>query len=297
MAKETLKETSRQPGKDTGKVNVRKKEEAKKKSWAREWIDAIVFAAVTAFIFQSFVVQGYCVPTGSMENTVLTGDCLFASKLTYGPKIPFTDIRLPGFRSVRRGDVVVFEQPRTKENYLKRCVAEAGDKIEVREKKLFINDLETPLAPEGKFIDSRVLSKEQVDPSKIFPQNAPFNRDNYGPVVVPKKGDTIALTPETFPLYSWLLEYEGKSAKETAAGITVAGQLTSEYTVGQDYYFMMGDNRDNSLDSRYWGFVPEKNILGSAVIIYWSSDTDISVINLIAKIASVRWSRIGTIIY
>jgi signal peptidase I len=267
---------------------------APKKSAMREWLDAIVFSITVALIFQALVAQGYCVPTGSMEKTIAVGDYLFASRLTYGAKIPFTDLRLPDIRKVEKGDIVVFDQPRTHENYVKRCVAVAGDNLQIRNRVLFINGKEVPLSPTGQVIGNP-LPDGLVEPN-IFPMFAPYNKDNYGTIRIPKKGDIVTLTADNVELYRYVMQYDGHTVSTDGQAVLIDGKPQQTYTIGQDYYFMMGDNRDNSLDSRYWGFVPESNILGSAFIVYWSWNPEISWTNPIAKIESVQWTRIGTLI-
>ncbi|MDX2130104.1 MAG: signal peptidase I [Chloroherpetonaceae bacterium] len=239
-----------------------------------------------------FFVQAYSVPTGSMEKTIYIGDYFFVSKLTYGPRLPFIDYRLPGLKDPKAGDIVVFVQPRTEENYIKRCVAAAGDTLEIRNRDLYLNGEIIPLPPNGQFIGE--LRPQGFSDEGIFPKYTSWNKDFYGPIRIPKKGDRITLTPENYSLYNWLIEYDGHTTKFNGGNILIDGQPRFEYTVEQDYYFMVGDNRDNSLDSRYWGFVPASHIAGSPLFIYWSWNPDISILTSpVEKLASVRWRRLG----
>jgi signal peptidase I len=247
---------------------------------------------IAVVLINTFAIQAYGVPTGSMENTILIGDHFWVGKFIYGAKIPFTDIRLPGLREVQQNDIVVFVQPRTGENYIKRCVAAGGSTIEIRNKQLYINGQPSPLSSLGKLIGDP-LPANVAEPN-IFPQYAPFNKDNYGPLYVPKKGDTLALSTQSFTLYKWVLEYEGHKVTLSGGKVYIDGVAQTSYVTKQNYYFMMGDNRDNSLDSRYWGFVPESNIVGSPLIVYWSWNTDISWSNPVERFSSIRWNRIGT---
>lgn len=267
---------------------------AQKPSALREWLNALVFAVVAAFLINTFLFQNYNVPTGSMERTILPGDFLVVSKLTYGPRLPLIGYRLPGFRDVKQNDIVVFIQPRTEENYVKRCVAVAGQTLEIRNRVLFVDGIESPLPEKGQFI-GEALPPNYPDPA-IFPRYAPYNKDNYGPIRIPKKGDTLALSAQNYEYYRYLLEYEGHQARLIAGQVYLDGKPATTYVVKQNYYFMIGDNRDNSLDSRFWGYVPESNIVGSPLFIYWSWNPDLPLYDIFGKLASVRWSRLGTIV-
>jgi signal peptidase I len=217
------------------------------KSKTREWVETFVWALGIALVIRTLLIQAFTIPTPSMENTLLVGDFLFVNKIAYGPKIPFTDLRIPGIRKPERGDIIVFrvpfKAPWNKRDYIKRCVAIPGDTLEVKDKQLFING-ELQTAPPNSIIDmNEIIPDNALDP-RTFKRLG--NRDNYGPLVIPEKS-----------------------------------------------YFMMGDNRDNSSDSRFWGFVPEGNIHGKAAFIYFSWDKRIPIYNLIKRI---RWSRIGDLI-
>jgi signal peptidase I len=276
------------------KKSVEKAQEKEKPSALREWLNAAVFAVVAAFLINTFLFQNYNVPTGSMERTILPGDFLVVSKLTYGPRLPIIGYRLPGFTDVKQNDIVVFIQPRTEENYVKRCVAIAGQTLEIKNRVMYVDGVESPLPEQGQFI-GEPAPPNYIEPS-IFPKYAPYNKDNYGPIYLPKKGDTLMLNAQNYEYYRYLLEYEGHQARLINGQVMIDGKPSSTYLVQQNYYFMIGDNRDNSLDSRFWGYVPEKNIVGSPLFIYWSWDPDLPLYNIFGKLASVRWSRIGTIV-
>jgi signal peptidase I len=276
------------------KKSVEKAQEKEKPSALREWLNAAVFAVVAAFLINTFLFQNYNVPTGSMERTILPGDFLVVSKLTYGPRLPIIGYRLPGFTDVKQNDIVVFIQPRTEENYVKRCVAIAGQTLEIKNRVMYVDGVESPLPEQGQFI-GEPAPPNYIEPS-IFPKYAPYNKDNYGPIYLPKKGDTLTLNAQNYEYYRYLLEYEGHQARLINGQVMIDGKPSSTYLVQQNYYFMIGDNRDNSLDSRFWGYVPEKNIVGSPLFIYWSWDPDLPLYNIFGKLASVRWSRIGTIV-
>ncbi len=195
---------------------------------------------------------------------MLAGDFLFVNKYVYGPKLPFTDIRLPGVKKVDRGDIIVFKFPKDRSlNYIKRCVAVSGDTLEIHDKQLSINRKPVALPEHAQFIGQ--LEPAGAGDYMIFPQFSNFNKDNYGPIRIPRKGDVIRLTAATFPLYSSLIADEGHTVSLQGREVFVDGSPVQEYTVQENYYFAMGDNRDNSLDSRFWGFLPEKDLVGQAV--------------------------------
>lgn len=273
------------------------KSEKKGKKKSGEWFEALLIAGIIAIIMRVFVVESYRIPTGSMEKTLLAGDFLFVNKYVYGPTIPFTSIRLLRIKSVQRGDVFVFKYPGDRSlNYIKRCVAVSGDTLEIKDQHLMINGTESPLPPHGQYIGTRV--GPDVRDEMIFPRFSSYNKDNYGPIRVPQKGDIVRLTEESFPLYASLIADEGHDVTLNGGAVFVDGVATQTYTVSENYYFAMGDNRDNSLDSRFWGFVPEKDVVGEALMVYWSWDPDLSLFaDPVSKIASIRLNRSGLMVH
>ncbi len=200
-----------------------------RRSAIKEWSEAIIIAILIALFIRTFVVQAFKIPSGSMKPTLKVGDHLLVNKFTYGVKLPFTRKTLVPIDDPERGEIVVFTYPvdRTKD-FIKRVVGVAGDTIEIRDKKIYLNN-----AP---YDDGHgVYTDELIFPAAIQP------RDNFGPVTVP------------------------------------AGHI-----------FVMGDNRDQSYDSRFWGFVDLKDVLGKAFIIYWSWDK---------STRAVRWSRMGMVLH
>jgi signal peptidase I len=187
------------------------------KSVYREYFELIAETAVFVFFVMTFVVQAFQIPTGSMEPTLLIGDFLLVNKLVYSPRvIPLEDVILPR-RDIRRHDIVVFKYPKElNKDFVKRVIALEGEKIEIRDKQVYIND-----QPIGEAY--KVHNDTQVFTKNGFYRYDDTIRDNFGPVSVP------------------------------------AGHC-----------FVMGDNRDNSMDSRYWSFLPMGNIKGKPWVIYFS---------------------------
>jgi len=205
------------------------------KKFLKEWVEPIIVAFVLVFIFKMFFFQNFKIPSGSMEDTLLIGDYLFAAKFTYGTKIPFTDKRILKFNDPEPGEIIIFKSPSEPDkDLIKRCIAVAGQQLEIRDKKIYVDGVLRELPAKGKYIESR-----------IFPAEV-STRDNLGPIIVPE------------------------------------GML-----------FMMGDNRDDSNDSRFWGFLPRKNIKGKALFLYWSWDPDIPLYDIVHR---VRWNRLFTLI-
>lgn len=202
--------------------------QAKEKSSLRENVEAILLAIVLALFIRTFIVQAFKIPSGSMEQTLLIGDHILVNKFIYGVKLPFIMTTVIPFKEPQPGDIVVFKFPEDPgKDFIKRVIGVAGDVIECRDKKVFVNH--KPLNHDfGMNTDSRMI------PGHIQP------RDNFGPVAVPEHA-----------------------------------------------LFVMGDNRDHSYDSRFWGFVDLKTVKGKAFIIYWSWDKN----NF-----GVRWNRIGHIL-
>ncbi len=271
---------------------------------------AIIFNLLIVLFIQSFFIQGYGTPTGSMENTILVGDKMFFNKFIYGatsPRtIPFTDIKLPyiklpAVREPHRGDIVSFEFPgfrdevipSTPVEYLKRLIGEPGDTIRVVDKVLYVNGKVYPNPSTSIFVTP---VNKQPDP-RTFPKGSNWNEDNYGPVVVPKKGEVINLNRGNIEKWDTFIRRAGHKINMQSDGkIFIDGKETSQYTVETNYYFMMGDNRNNSLDSRFWGFVPRESIVGKAMITYWSWDSNIPFSDFVDLMGSVRWNRIGRMI-
>lgn len=293
---------------------VKGKEEEAKKTKSREFFDALIYAAVVAFIIKILFFEAFRIPTGSMEKTLMVGDFLLVTKFTYGAtsprNIPFTDIRLPyfqlpGFKDPKRGDIIVFDFPGDRDdleskevvNYIKRCVAIPGDSLQIIDKKLYVNGELVPNPPNSMF-DNVKRPQNFVNP-RMFPKGSSWNEDWYGPIRVPKIGDKLKIDSSNYEGWKMFVMKEGHSIRMTADRKVLVDDKelpNNEYTVERDYLFMMGDNRNNSLDSRFWGFMPVDNIVGEALLIYWSWDPSISFLNFFDLVGSTRWERIGNMI-
>lgn len=352
----------------------------RKKVSGGEWIDAAMFAIIAATLIRTFFIEAYQIPTSSMEKSLLRGDFLFVSKLNYGARVPMTPIsfpfvhqelpltggksysealklpyyRLPGIEKIENNDIVVFNYPGEdnhptdkKTNYIKRCVAIAGDSLKVVNGLVYINGKPSQVAVHGQMSYAMQTSTaigrrdlEKIDISEygtngtgyyelfmteenrdqlakfpgvvdispkidkagkypeIFPHlpdELPWSRDNYGSIYVPKKGDVLPINSSTMWIYKDLIEkYEGNTGYSIKDGKAyIDGNEITEYQVQMDYYFMMGDNRHRSADSRYWGFVPEDHVVGKALFIWMSIEQDGIYGGRHKNVLSrIRWSRL-----
>lgn len=399
----------------------------RKRGLLGQWGDAILFAVIVATVFRTFTFEAFTIPTPSMEKSLLVGDYLFVSKLSYGPRMPMTPVtfpfthhtmpftastpsfvnwfsqpyrRLPGFGSPERGDAVVFNFPEgdtvvanfqnqsyyqlvrnygrkkihdpnfrmlnmvdgqvrqvptggilvrpldKKENYIKRCVAVAGDSLEVRHGTVYVNGKEQPLPAGGqlayefilrsKFNENRLKDLLDISPDDIgpnenggtsipltadaaaklkgfdnvismtrqdhprgysndyaklpyFPNHPDYDwtEDNFGPIYIPKKGATVQLNERVLPLYERVIRvYEHNDLEVRGGEILINGQPALSYTFKQDYYWLMGDNRHRSQDSRFWGFVPHDHVVGKAVLVWFTKD----------PYTGIRWKRLFTVV-
>jgi signal peptidase I len=277
----------------------------------REFIESLFFAGIAAFFIITFIIQNTRIPTGSMEDTILVGDFVLVNKFIFGatsPRyIPFTQIAIPYFtlpalRSPHRKDIVVFEFPGMRDqifaddrgvNYVKRCIGLPGDTVQVIDKVVYVNHQQLWIPPHIKYLEAFAKPKDMIEP-RIFPKDMPWNEDNYGPIIVPKRGYTIDLNVNNVEQWATTIDRAyGEKVVEVANGVvTIKGKPVKSYTFDQDYYFMMGDNRDDSLDSRFWGYVPRSAVVGEAFITLFSWDRDIPFSDFIRLLGSIRPDRI-----
>jgi signal peptidase I len=237
---------------------------------------SLLLVLVGVFFIRIFIAEATVIPTGSMERTILIGDHVFLNKLLYGPRLPYTSLRFPPLKTVRRQDIVAFRYPRNPSvMYVKRVIATGGDSVKIINKRIFVNDRELH-EPYVQFQYTTVLPL----------------RDNFPPT--PSQIETLPAAWGLDP--GW--------AHEMPHFIQ-----DGELHVPPGYLFVMGDNRDNSQDSRFWGFVPEDNVVGEPLFVYWSYDaptqewTSDDLVERMKFNASIvwhfltktRWSRTGKI--
>ena len=210
-----------------------------KKSTTRQYVESIGAVVFVALCLRSFVVEAYQIPSGSMIPTLEIGDHIFVNKLVYGVHIPFTDIKFAThFRPPRRGEIIVFEHPVSRnEDLIKRVVAVGGDMVEVRNNVVYVNGVATAHKDEGarRYFDFDESTNQWVE------------RDG-----------------EAFD------EHMGQAAFTTLQDPSLPPRGFGPVRVPEGKLFVMGDNRDNSSDSRYWGFVPLNLVRGRAMVVWWS---------------------------
>lgn len=256
----------------------------------RGYLGIIIVTLAAGLFLKTFVIGAFCVPSASMESTLIPGDYIFINKLIYGAKLPnhlpfstaaFSSFRLPSLKKISRGDVIVFELPKVDSlnpdptYFVKRCVGLAGDSVIIRDGNIFIN---------GNIIR--------------FPSIGQINKDNqFGSVVVPQKGSVVTITQKNYFMMEQLIRMENHSIRRLSdSTVIIDGKPTKIYTVLNNYLFVLGDNINHSSDSRVWGFLPEENVIGQAMVVYWSAINEKYSSVPSTLFSSIRWSRIGTFI-
>jgi signal peptidase I len=281
---------------------------AKPKSKGK-FLKFIIFLILIAVIIKGCVCDVCKIPTGSMENTLLIGDYIVVNKVSYKlttpVNIPMTDIKIPNadlfnFKKPERNDIIVFDfpgqlnefEPPYPYYFIKRLIGKPGDTVEIKQRKVYVNGVLIE-PPEGAIANSEIIKKGVNDPL-LFSPGKNWNIDNYGPIVVPKRGDVIDITRENIKYWGMLInrELEKKTVSTEGSVITIEGTPVKRYTFRKDYYFVLGDNREDSMDSRYWGFVPEESIIGKASFIYWSWDPFVSLVDVKELFGSIKWRRV-----
>jgi signal peptidase I len=273
----------------------------------RDYAEIMLVVLGAALVLKMFVIDAICIPSHSMEQTLLAGDYVLVNKMVYGAKspkhVPFSNaefpfLKLPRISNIKRGDVVVFEFPYQNNEaqqpkplyFVKRCVALGGDTVQIRDGRAYING---SMLTYPTYDNTPVLPTNYPD-DRIYPPGSTFNIDQYGPVVIPKRDDFIQLNDGNLFRWRALIQGEGHRVElGSNSEILIDGKPSKKYRIEKNYLFVLGDNRHNSFDSRFWGFVPEDNVVGEALMIYWSAETSASSQNLIDRLADIRWSRIG----
>lgn len=237
--------------------------EKKKNSW-RETLEALITAFVIAFLIRSFVVEPFKIPSGSMIPTLLIGDHIFVNKFAYGIRIPFTKWWPVKGRDPKRGEVIVFIYPKDESlDFIKRVVGVPGDTIAFDGRHLNIN---------GNPVDVAMMSVTGIDADDSRYLQAQYEKPFRLPYY--REYDDFDIAVETLDSKAHLVQYY------KAFGTTMPFKLT----VPDDHFFVMGDNRDRSADSREWGLVPRENLKGEALVIWLS---------LKEERMGVRWERFG----
>jgi signal peptidase I len=217
-----------------------------------EWAKSFTIAIVLFLFVRTFLVEAFKIPSGSMERTLLVGDFLLVNKMVYGAEVPFTGKHLPAIRHPQRGDVVVFQWPvDPSKNFVKRLVGLPNDTIMMREGDLFVNGARQN---EGYALHSE-------------PNSDPTAAD-----------------------FDWQKKFLVQTAEAAEIG-TPSRNNWGPIVVPKNEYFVLGDNRDNSLDSRYWQFVPDSLIRGRPMFVYYSYDPDS--VDRLSWLTRIRWTRIG----
>jgi signal peptidase I len=224
--------------------------------WFDSWMRSLGIALVLFLVIRTFLVEAFQIPSGSMERTLLAGDFLFVNKAVYGAQIPGTRARLPAFETPQRGDVIVFAYPKNPVlNYVKRVIGLGGDTVEMRAGHV------------------RVNGRRLLEP---YIQRADPARD------------------VTDPEFDWQQAY-AIGAPDDARRLRPTRDNWGPLVVPADKYFVLGDNRDNSADTRYWGFVDAEAVKGRPMVVYFSYDRETH--DALPWLTDIRWNRLGSIVH
>lgn len=224
---------------------------AREESALREWLRSIAFAVVAWLILKTFLLEAFRIPSSSMENTLLVGDFLFVNKAIYGAAVPFTEAHLPAFREPRRNEILVFNSVEEDLDVVKRAVGVAGDTLAMRGGTLYLN--------------GRPVDEPYVVHTDLSKSEAPSTRAR---------------------MRAWQLQhYVGTNAESYAPDLQDWGPIV----VPPDSYFMMGDNREESHDSRTWGFLPRSHVQGTPMFIYYSYNGESW--RSMPWLTDIRWNR------
>lgn len=285
----------------------------KKPSLKSKLIKLFVILIITFFaaiIVKSFLIEAARIPTNSMSNTILSGDFVLINKVAYSlhtpAVIPLTKIRIPqfdliNFRVPQRYDIIVFQFPGEKNEVyssddltlVKRLIGLPGDRVWIVNKDVFVNEVRLSLPSEAVIGSESTRNYGEAD-ERIFPSGKNWNKDYFGPIQVPKRGMKIKINPRNIDEWKTTINRDcgKKVVSEEGSVITIDGKPSREYTFKKNHFFVLGDNRDSSADSRFWGFVPEDLIIGRADFIYWSVKSTFDFSNLGEIFSSIRFNRL-----
>lgn len=275
-----------------------------------KFIKILVLIIIIALVLKAFLFDAFQIPSSSMENTLLSGDFILVNKFVYNlttpREIPIVNFPIPHsnlFEISKPGinDLVVFEFPsgfesdslRNGSKYIKRIVAGPHDTLQIINKEFFVNGKKHEL-PASVKMSKENLRAGGVTENNIYPPGVKWNRDNYGPIVIPAKGDTIKIIPENFERWQSVIvmDFGQRSLIPEGTIVTLNGKIISDYVLTQDHYFVIGDNVDSSMDSRHFGFITDNMIIGKAMFIYWSFDPEKVAPGPLGFLSAIRASRI-----
>jgi signal peptidase I len=275
-----------------------------------KYFKILLLIAIIALIIKAFAFDAFKIPSASMENTLLPGDFIIANKFAYEfstpHEIPILDIPIPYKNLIdvskpKVKDVVVFQFPRGFENdslrnnskYIKRIIAGPHDTLKIVNGEIFVNGRILVLPSTIKTPKEKERSGWVID-DKIYPPGSKWNKYNYGPIVIPGKGDTIKISPENFEKWQSIIvmDFGERALIPEGTIVTLAGKAISEYVLKQDHYFVLGDNPEVSMDSRYFGFITDNMIIGKAMFIYWSYNSKKTAPGSLGFLSAIRSDRL-----
>jgi signal peptidase I len=270
----------------------------------------LLLVAIIALIIKAFAIDAFQIPSTSMESTLQPGDFIFANKFAYKistpREIPIANLPIPQYKLFTVGkpeinDIIIFEFPRGFENdslrggskYVKRLIAGPHDTLKITNGKIFVNGTAIKL-PSTYKMPNYIAEKDWMKDEAIYPPGAEWNRDSYGPIIIPAKGDTIKIVPENFELWQSVIvmDHGERSLLSEGTIVTLDGRAISEYVLKQDHYFVIGDNFEVSMDSRHFGFITDNMIIGKALFIYWSFDSEKVAPGPLGFLSAIRADRI-----
>lgn len=253
-------------------------------------------------LIKSTFIDSYSLPTSSMENAIFPGDYILVSKINFGIQLPYLKSYLLRYNKPNYNDLIVYELPLISvygkfigyAKYIKRCSALPGDTLKIENQTVYLNGKAQTPPYTLKFISS--VERSGLPNPKIFPNGSDWNEDNYGPVRIPKSGDIVIIDSSNYSMWENVVKNEGHSIRisdDNKIYIDDKELKDNKYKIQKDYIFVLGDNRNNSLDSRFTGFVSLDEVVGKVYSVYFSLDKEVSLFNIYEFVNSIRWDRIN----
>ena len=275
-----------------------------------KYLKILFYVVIIALIVKAFAIDAFRIPSTSMENTLQPGDFILANKFAYNidtpREIPLLNLPIPYHKFFKVGkpeinDIIIFEFPQDFENdllrggskYVKRLIAGPHDTLKITDGKIYVNGKSIILP--STFRTPKLLNDdESAQNETIYPPGAKWNRISYGPIIIPGKGDTIKITPVNFEKWQSVIvmDHGERSLLSEGTLVTLDGRAIFEYVLSQDHYFVIGDNFDVSMDSRHFGFITDNMIIGKAMFIYWSYNTENVAPGPLGFLSAIRANRI-----